>query len=255
MPVRTNRLLALVPALPPLAAAIVAAASMSPASGCGSSPSRHQVAVSGDAVATRPLAIDVDNQNGSVEITVDPELERPIVKASCPGTTATERQPDFVSAELLTEEGRGVLRVIASSPDRPEPKYVNVRITVPACDGLRVRNMGGSVRASGVGGAVDVVNDAPGLTGGTFVRFGSPVTQPVSIRANGGGIEVRVPEGSTGMLRFKTDRGMIRSDTARASVRGGASTSTEQSATLNGGANPISLTGETGEIVFIYGRR
>ena len=255
MPVRTNRLLALVPAIPSFMAALVAAALMPMATGCSSSPSRHVVAVSGDATVTRPLAIDVDNQNGSVEITVDPELDRPTVKASCPGPTSTERRPDFVSAELVTEEGRGVLRVIASSPDRPEPKYVNLRIAVPACDGLRIRNMGGSVRASGVSGAVDVVNDAPGLTGGTIVRFAAPATQPVSIRANSGGIELHVPEGSTGMLRVKTDRGLIRSDTAMAIVRGASSTSREQSATLNGGVNAISLTGETGEIVFIYGRR
>lgn len=255
MPVRTNRLLALFPTVPSLAAAIVAAALMPMASGCSSSSSRHLVAVSGDAAATRPLAIDVDNQNGSVEISVDPELDRPTVKASCPGTTSTERQPDFVSAELVTEEGRGVLRVIASSPDRPEPKFVTLRIAVPACDGLRIRNTGGSVRASGVSGAVDVVNDAPGLTGGTSVRFATPATQPVSIRANNGGIELRVPEGSTGTLRFKTDRGLIRSDTAEATIRGASSTSREQSATLNGGANPITLTSETGEIVFIYGRR
>jgi hypothetical protein len=57
------------------------------------------------------------------------------------------------------------------------------------------------------------------------------------------------------MLRIKTDRGLIRSDTAQASIRGASSTSREQSATLNGGVNAISLTGETGEIVFIYGRR
>jgi hypothetical protein len=79
MPVRTNRLLALVPAVPSLMAALVAAALMPMATGCSSSPSRHLVAVSGDATVTRPLAIDVDNQNGSVEITVDPELDRPTV--------------------------------------------------------------------------------------------------------------------------------------------------------------------------------
>ena len=255
MPVRNHRVPALVLAVRSVLAAAVWAALPVATSGCGSSPARHAVAVAGDPTATRPLAIDVDNQNGSVEITVDPELDRPIVKASCPGTTSTERRPDFVSAELVTEEGRGVLRVIASSPDRPEPKYVNLRIAVPACDGLRIRNMGGSVRASGVTGAVDVVNDAPGLTGGTWVGFAAPATQPVSIRANSGGIELRVPEGSTGVLRFKTDRGLIRSDTAKATIREAFSTSREQTATLNGGVNPVALTTQTGEIVFVYGRR
>ncbi len=255
MPVRSNRVLALVPAPRAWLAALSLASILPWATGCGAAPSRHHVAVTGDAAVTRPLAIDVDNQHGSVEILVDPGIERPLVKASSPGSTATDRQPDFVSAELLTEGGRGVLRVVASSPDRPEPKYVTLRVTVPSCDGLRIRNAGGPVRAWGVGGAVDVLNDMPGLTGGTSVRFASPMTQPVTIRANHGGIELRVPEGSTGLLRFKTDRGLIRSDTARAAIRGATTNAFEQAASLNGGQNAVTLTAETGEIDFIYGRR
>lgn len=255
MPVRSPRLPALVSAVPACLAVVVLTALMPWVSGCSSSSSRHLVAVSGDETVARPLAIDIDNQNGSIEIRVDPTVSRPVVKASCPGSTAMERQPDFVSAELVTEEGRGVLRVVASSPDRPEPKYVNLRITVPSCDGLRIRNMGGPVKAWGVEGAVDVVNDMPGLTGGTSIRFASPMTQPVTIRANRGGIELRVPEGSTGQLRFRTEGGTIRSDTAKATIRGATSNAREQSATLNGGDNAVSLTTETGEIVFIYGRR
>jgi hypothetical protein len=251
MPVRSNRL----PATHSLLLAALAASLLPLAAGCSSSRARHQVTVAGEATVTRPLALDIDNHNGSVEIRVDSTVARPVVMASCPGSTATERQPDFVSADLVAEEGRGVLRVIASSPDRPEPKYVNLRIIVPACDGLRVRNQGGPVRASGVSGAVDVVNDMPGLTGGTQIRFASPMTQPVTIHANHGGIDLRVPEGSTGLLRFKTDQGVIRADTAKAAVRGAVSNGREQSATMNGGANAVTLTTESGEIHFRYGRQ
>lgn len=255
MPVRSNRPSPLVPAIRAIVLAVAAAVVLPLASGCSAARAKHQVTVAGEADVKRPLAVDIDNQNGRVEVRVDPTLTRPIVTAICPGSTAADRRPDFVSAELVAEAGRGVLRVIASSPDRPEPKYVTLRVTVPACDGLRIRNMGGPVRASGVNGAVDVVNDMPGLAGGTSVRFASPMTQPVTIRANRGGIDLRVPEGSTGALRFKTDQGTIRADTAKATVRAASSNGRELSATMNGGANAVALTTETGEILFVYGRQ
>lgn len=223
--------------------------------GCARLEKNQLVSISGEPVASRFLAVDVQNQFGTVIIEVDPALTAPRVAAGCQGATEAARKPDFVTAELVNEGGRSILRVLSASPGPDEPKSVDLRIKVPACDGLRVLNSGGRVFIKGVNGAIDVTNDVPGRTGGTVVIAQDPVTSPIIIKARRGGIDLRVPADSVGRLSAKSASGNLAIDVGEASVRNARASLHEYSGVLGAGQNEITLVADEGEVQFVIGHR
>ena len=225
------------------------------AGGCARLDQKRLVSIGGDATLSRTLAVDVQNQFGSVTVEVNPEIAFPRVTASCIGETESARTPDFVTAELANEHGRSILRVLSASPGAAQPKSVDLTITVPSCDGLRIINEGGRVNARRVNGAVDIVNDVQGRSGGTMVFMDKPTTAPFTVNARRGGIDVRVPEGSVGLLSARSAKGLVRIDVGETRVTGAKATTTGYSGRLGDGTNEITLVADEGEVQFIYAHR
>jgi hypothetical protein len=222
-------------------------------SGCARIRRQREVNILNAAPVTAPLGVDIDNQFGSVTVVVSNHSQTPYVTAKCPGDTVAARKPEFASAELITEKGHQILRVVAATPGSTDPKFVNVRVVVPSCAGLRIRNHGGAVSATGITGSVDIINEVPGHSGGTSVVMAAPVVDPITIKANNGGIDLRVPAESKGMLAVTSHKDTMRLDLGEAKVTGARAGGTSYAATFNGGANEITLAAGEGEVMFIYG--
>lgn len=244
-------------AIKPLVLSILAAAfSIAPTmGGCARLEKNQLIAISGEPEASRVMALDVQNQFGTVFIEVDRTLTAPRVAAGCQGDTEAARKPEFVSAELVNESGRSILRVLSASPGAGDPKPVDIRIKVPTCDGLRVVNAGGRVYIKGVNGAIDVTNDVAGKSGGTVVIVQDPVTSPIIIKARRGGIDLRVPAESTGRLSAKSTSGTLAIDVGEATIKNAKASLREYSGTLGTTENEITLVADEGDVQFVLGHR
>lgn len=209
------------------------------------------------------LGIDIDNQRGTVTVEVSPEVQSPAVWAGVVSEPdekgfvkgAGARQVDFVSATVAMPEGRPILRVVAASPGEAEAKFVNLRIVVPACAGMRLRNSGGKVYAKGVGGSLDVVNSTRGVWGGTTIVAAGIIIDRVTIKAAQGGIDFRMPAGSTAALHARTEKGRLTMDLDAAKVVNAYHRGNEYSATVNGGTNRIELVAQQGDVTVMYDRK
>lgn len=216
------------------------------APGCGTSPARggaeSRSADSGAAgAATGPyaqhverielneaqrsaLAIDVQNALGIVEIDVDPRLASATVAwrafPSPNGESLRTRQgpPGWIATDLTEDAGLPVLRVLAGAPDGATAA-MRVRISVPACAGVRVRNAGGLVRIAGTSGAVDVSNGHGGGGGGPIdVRTAGAQTQPATLLTTQGDVRLEIGAGSQGDLIASADGGVVRVDAPKAKL-------------------------------------
>ena len=224
--------------------------------GCERLRERRLVSIADNGPISGPLGIDIDNRLGTVRVEVVNDLAAPVIWAGCSGDTETERTPDYVTAALVTQHGRSTLRVLSTTVSGSvTPKPVNIRIKVPACDGIRVRNSGGSVWLKGVSGAIDVMNDAPGLSGGTTVVVAKPAHDSIKIHVKSGGIDLRVPDGSCGILSATAQSGALSVDLAKTQSRDVVANGSRYSAKLGDCANEITLTAEKGDLQFLFARR
>jgi len=223
--------------------------------GCERLRERRLVGIADNHPISGPLGIDIDNRLGSVRLEVAPELAAPVIWAGCSGDTETERTPDYVTASMVTVNGRSTLRVLSATVSATAtPKPVNIRIKVPACDGLRIRNSGGSVWAKGVSGAIDIENDTPGHSGGTTVFVSKPLHDSVKIHVKSGGIDLRVPDGSCGILTASAPAGVIAVDAAKTASRDVVTTGSRYSAKLGQCDNEITLIADQGDLQFLFAR-
>jgi hypothetical protein len=200
------------------------------------------------------VALDIDNQRGTVNILVSPSIIQPIVIAGSPGETEERRRVDFVTAQLNNDGPQPVLRVVASSPGQQAAKIVNITIELPALGGLRIRNSDGRIYAKGISGAVDIVNTGPTRSGGTTVIMASPANDPITIRAASGGIDLRLAAGTAAQVIAQSRTGIITLDLASASVTNSVAATALHTATLNGGTTPITAAADTGNVTIMYGR-
>jgi|GEM_PF-4495200 len=228
----------------------------------------ESVAIEGSdaAVNWSLLALDIDNQRGSVTIEASPEYLVPavwagvVVEAGEKGVTdAGAWERDFVTAAVVVQSGRPILRIISSSPGNAQAKFTNLRVRVPACAGLRLRNSDGRVEAKGIGGSIDVDNNTStawaGNWGGTRIIAGSPIVDSVTIKTGRGGLDLRLPAGSTGRLHARVVKGRLLMDLDRANIIDARTTGKEYYATIEGGTNPIVLTANEGTVTIMYDRR
>lgn len=192
-------------------------------SACSSQPRANRVEIGGTALASSgPLAVDVDNHAGDVQIVVDPKLTEPIVEAYAFDQSAAPNEPDktgkvgpWVGASRKVSEGGTVLSIIsARNPDFP--RAVDVRVRVPSCAGVRVVNGGGNVIVKGVTGAVDIKNDAvtgrwSKLAGHVDVTTAGAVSGPIRIESNVGDVQLTCAGDSDMSFEGKADgKGQVR---------------------------------------------
>ncbi len=181
--------------------------------GCAASDTRR-VPIEGVETATvGPLALDIQNQLGEVQVVVEPGLAQPYVEAIPFSEERPIGQVDraaalkpWVAAQVSeAEPGGRVLRVLCTAAENQpvRPVYLNVR--VPRCDGVRVKNVGGPVTLTGVGGAVEV-NCTPSTPtiwqegAAVRVRTDRALTSGVTISSTDGEVVLILPRTSSGSI-------------------------------------------------------
>lgn len=218
--------------------------------GCGSTQER---AITLDlAPSTGPLAVDIENFRGSVDLRAEPGAERVEIYGF---VKADERFDSAkldevfgavnVTAEVIEDGPRGTLRVRSSSLREEDDHRVDLVIRTPRCDGLRVVNEGGLVLAVNCAGATEVMN----RRGSVEIRTSRPMVDPVTITTTDGNIYYQVPPGSTGQFDLLTLDGTTtfvdRTGNTSQSVPGARDA---YAGALNDGTNPVVARTNNGDV-------
>lgn len=217
--------------------------------GCGASRS-HEYAFD-IAPTTGMLAVDVENFRGSVEVRADDRLDEARVEATSHAGLLTGDQAEAmvagmdVHAELVEEGARAVLRVRSES-DREDAgdHWVNIRVRVPRCEGVRIENRGGTVLVVGTGGGTMITN----REGAIEFRTDQAMLDPVTLTTTDGNVYYQVPIGSKGRFDLETLSGSV---WYRDSVAGTDETYSAPrlyQARLNEGENPVLARTSRGDI-------
>lgn len=177
--------------------------------GCGSTQERAYTLEL--APTTGPLAIDIENFRGSIELRTNPSLETVQVIGEVRSDEHFKKPVQdeiFASVDItarIEESGPlGTLRVRSTST-RTEPDHrVDLTIYAPRCDGLRVVNSDGLVMVVNTSGATEITN----RSGAVELRTSRPMVDNVTITTTDGNIYYQVPPGSTGNFDLQTLDGM-----------------------------------------------
>jgi hypothetical protein len=197
-----------------------------------------------------PTAVDVENFYGSVTIRVDPQVKsvRPVavVRTSWStdlGNRQAAKDSVTVTARTVVEGGRTVLRVRTSSNWKdPTQVWVNLKIVMPRCDGLRVWNRGGKVKLIGVAGAV-LVDNGPRFDdrGDIELRTGAPMTEPVALVTGRGSVVYQIGSASSGQFDLTSETGQVEFESPVVKPDAMHTDGKRVTATLNSGANAVLL--------------
>lgn len=204
------------------------------------------------ALASAPLAVDIENRSGTVVVRVDPNVKRPEVMARpADGRAIRKDDKPWAAAELAAQDEHRVLRVIAGGGEAAEVTPIILTVVVASCDGVRVKNAGGPVTLQGVGGAISVSNtDLGGRTARITLDTRRDLTLPVSLVSTGGDVSCLAGHGTLGKVTLNATGGRpeVR---VRAASRFGASqsTATGWTGTFGNSDNPITLTTDHGNAV------
>lgn len=209
-----------------------------------------------------PLAVDVQNRKGTVRVLAEPRLRQPQVRAIriAPADERTRRDKraapapgpvdTVAAAQLITVDGRAVLRVLA---DQPFENYADwatqIEIRVPRCNGVRVRNTDGPVELVNVEGAIDVDNGAGNGSGGHItLRTDRPLSDPVLLATPRGDIRAVFGHGSALAVDAQTQYGSVNVDARRQTVDGALARRLRWQGTVNQGSAPARLSTGNGSI-------
>lgn len=219
------------------------------AGGCAARAPKAVVPIRGEgsvAGASAP-AVDVQNAWGAVCVRVDPEARGPRVQAN-PIEGPSKATPDWVAAEIVPDQGRAVLRVLAVPGEPGKDQRVYILVTVPACSGVRVRNAGGEVTLENVSGAIQVENGGAGRPGGdVIVRTAAALTDHVALRTTAGHVRLTMAPGSAGEITA-TAPGAITFNTHKADVRRVHAEAHRWRGVLANGSAPMVLETESGSV-------
>jgi hypothetical protein len=203
------------------------------------------------APTTGALAVDVENFRGSVEVRADLRTDRPhVIATPHAGAALGEEQAaalagSWVSATLEEESARAVLHVRGTSPrENTGDHWVNLVIRVPRCDGVRIRNTGGTVLVVGTRGGTEIRNHL----GAVEFRTNESVTDPVTITTTDGDIYFQVSSGSSGAFDLETLDGKVYYRDRIHSTDSVYAAPGVHRATLHNGTNPVVLRTNRGDI-------
>jgi hypothetical protein len=155
-----------------------------------------------------PLAVDVETFGGDVRITADPTATQARVRVDRWADFGEEREGE---AETSLEEiqytagvesgPEGPVLSVRATTSHPEPhrQRANISITVPAAEGVRIITHDGEVTV------IDAQGSAT-IEAGDEVAYMTnwPLTQPLSITTQEGGIDLRIRGESRGDIRAET---------------------------------------------------
>ncbi|HBS28587.1 MAG TPA: hypothetical protein DEB06_03850 [Phycisphaerales bacterium] len=235
-----------------LAALVLVGAGLGGA-GLGGCAARHEQFVLDVAPTTGAIGVDIENFRGSVEVRVDPKQPTILVESTVRSDEgfdedAAARHHDAVSVTADMDEAgaRGVLRVrTATALPEDEDHSVDLFITMPRVDGVRVVNKGGEVVIVDGAGAVQITN-----TGGAVeYRTRQPIVDPVTITTADGNIYYQVPPESSGLFDLETLKGRVSYKDNDGQTDEASATARRLTARLNAGANPVLARTSAGDII------
>ncbi len=203
-----------------------------------------------------PLAIDLENFAGKVEIRADASFDKTVIEARRVATHGWGRLEEGNAsladvrwrASLEPREGHGETLVVRASTSHPEDHFQRCEflITVPELDTVKVRTSEGEVRVTGNQGAVDI------RTTQADVRVITPwaMRNPVTIITSEGAIDYRIRGESTGVFDAESRGGLVKQ---RCEFGHWLALSDENDhdrflAVLNNGKNPVVLRTSDGDI-------
>lgn len=209
-----------------------------------------------------PLAVDVQNRKGTVRVVAEPRLKQPRVRAIrvAPADERTRRDKraapapgpvdSVAAAQIITVDGRSVLRVLA---DQPFENYADwatqIEIRVPRCSGVRVRNTDGPVELVNVEGAIDVDNGAGNGPGGHItLRTDRPLSDPVLLVTPRGDIRAVLGHASALAIDAQTQYGSVNVDARRQTVDDALAQRLRWQGRVNHGDAPARLSTGNGSI-------
>lgn len=233
--------------------------------GCQSLNLHRSVPIAGMSAPVDPLApigVDVQNRRGTVRVVVEARLKTPIVravrvapsderarrgKASAPGPGPVD---SVAAAQLLSIDGRAVLRVLADQPFEDYTEWATeIEVRLPRCNGVRVRNSGGAVELVNVEGAIDVDNGAGNGPGGHItLSTDRPISDPVLLTTPHGDIKALFGHGSAFAMDAETQYGAVSIDATRQSIDGALTQRLRWQGQINGGTAPARLTTGAGAV-------
>ncbi len=214
-------------------------------------PFSDLIPITGEVIdGSRRTAIDVENLNGSVTILVSDRYEQAMVygRAHWRGGYSVDeweeiRNEDWVVADHVIEGDNAVLRVLSqATPDASKPVATELKILMPSCDGVFVRNAGGYVTVVGAGGAHTISSGFEIGTGGHIeVRTSRAIKDPINLRTSEGDVNLVLAPNSGGTIIVQSDDGRVgfgskygRATQVRVEVG-------QWSGVWNGQTNPIEL--------------
>ncbi|MEK6701850.1 MAG: DUF4097 family beta strand repeat-containing protein [Planctomycetota bacterium] len=207
------------------------------------------------AKSDRAMQIDIENRNGSVSLSVEPRLTKPIVEAVVWDESGKfMKQVDdkivktWYTADIIMQEGRPIMRVLTSRTDDGKvPAFVKLVIRVPSCDGIRVRNTGGDITLKGVSGPMTVENGFRGGVGGDItISTQARVADDIKVTTTKGDISVHFTPNSQGRIEITSLKGKVEFAARTDGVSKQKRTANASTAILNGGKNLISLSTQEG---------
>jgi len=232
----------------PFALAMLACACLI-ASGCGN-PRLRTLSVGGPAAEKEPVAIEIDNLRGDVEIVVNPHRKPKITgRFKVEGkSTKSQRRAMYreasIDASYDLSGGAPVLRIAAAPSGEPEGVrlFTKLKVRVPACDGVVIRTTDGEVKVFGAEGPVDISAQAtPGQETPIAYRGRNARVEPALVTTNSGSILFEFGPGTAAAFDLETidgeaslsaDSGELRVGTLRPGVWTGV---------LNGGGPMVRL--------------
>ncbi len=202
----------------------------------------------------RAMQIDIENRNGSVSLSVEPRLTKPVVEAVVWDESGKfMKQVDekvvktWYVADIITQNGRPVMRVLTSRDESKVPAFVKLVIRVPSCDGIRVRNTGGDVTLKGVSGPITVENGFRGGIGGDVtISTQSRVSDDIKVTTTKGDVMVHFTPNSQGKIEITSLKGRVEFAARTEGVTHQKRTANTSTAILNGGKNLITLSTQEG---------
>ncbi len=237
-----------------IAALVASAAGSVLCSGGCAIKANNRVKIEGvDTIKLGALAVDVDLTRGSVEVTEDATVKTPdviVLRTDGQGPRNLEHIESFVACQLVPGDYGSVLRIVSADTARGEAPHFLIKVRVPTCDGLRIRTGDGSVRALGIGGAIDISTSASSVsTGFVYVETERALNQPISIQTGHGDVTLMMPASSAVSVSAESPKGWSKLTTDTARVMTGTTKSVHAfTATISGGGAPVELKSGEGNV-------
>jgi len=209
-----------------------------------------------------PTALDIENFHGSITIVVDPTVTELKTVAKVHASiwiddVVRKQAQDSVKIRTRTvdQDGRAVCNIRTSTRwGDPKQVWVDLSLTMPRCDGVRIFNRGGAVTLVGVAGAVQVDNgEFAGSSGPIELRTDAVMIDPVVLATNHGNVIYQVGPGSTGAYTLDSENGSESFDSSvllrPEAVHSNGSVTT---ATVGDAENSVLLRSSKGNVSVIY---